>query len=140
MESRNAPYSFTLVKVADGVKDISIAEQGEYMLLLKTNHAAYGMGRGNRGYVFTKKHTKKWYAKPIKLMENVKKVYTSGVYGAASLILTRNNELYWTGEASFNWLWYEWMDGKKWRLPKLERKNLVEEEKTWEMLEKFWKR
>lgn len=140
MESRNAPYSFTLVKVADGVKDISIAEQGEYMLLLKTNHAAYGMGRGNRGYVFTKKHTKKWYAKPIKLMENVKKVYTSGVYGAASLILTRNNELYWTGEASFNWLWYEWMDGKKWRLPKLERKNLVEEEKTWEMLEKIWKR
>lgn len=124
LESQDAPCSFTPVKVADGVKDVSIGMRGAYMLLLKTNHAAYGVGEGDWNYVFTKKHTKKWYAKPVKLMENVKKVYTFGE-GRGSLVLTRNNELYWTGNASFNWSWYEWMDGKKWRLPRLERKNLV---------------
>lgn len=136
MKTENEPYLLKPVKVADGVKDISIGREGEYMymLVLKTNHAAYGMGRGDCDNVFTKNHTKKWYAKPVKLMENVKKVYTFGADGGASLILTRNNELYWMGETSFNWLWYQWMDGEKWRLPKLERKNLVEDKKTLKML------
>lgn len=133
LETEDAPCSFQPVKVADGVEDISIGTMGEYMLVLKTNHVAYGMGRGDCNYVFTKKNTKRWYAKPVKLMENVKKVYTFGEE-RGSLILTRNNELYWTGNAPFKWLWYRWMDGKKWRLPKLERKNLVKDKKTLKML------
>lgn len=134
MKTENEPYLLKPVKVADGVKDISIGREGEYMLVLKTNHVVYGMGRGDYDNVFTKNHTEKWYANPVKLMENVKKVYAFGGFGRSSLILTRNNELYWTGNAPFNWLWYQCMDGEKWRLPKLERKNLVEDKKTLKML------
>lgn len=133
MKTGKKKYSFKLTKVADGVKEFSIGAKGWYMLILKTNHIAYGLGSGDWSHVFTKKNTNEWYARPIKLMENVKHVYTSGE-GAKTLILTRNNKLYWTGEALFNWNYYEWMEGKDWKLPALERKNLVKDKKTLKML------
>lgn len=133
MKTGKKKYSFQPTKVADGVKEFSIGERGFYMLILKTNHTAYGLGSGDWSHVFTQNNTKGWYAKPVKLMENVKHVYTSGEY-AKSLILTRNNELYWTGVAHYNWNYYEWMEGKKWKLPALEQKNLVKDKKTLKML------
>lgn len=125
--------SFKPAKVADGVKEFSIGARGEYMLILKTDHTAYGLGNGALSHVFTNNHTKSWYAKPVRLMGNVKHVYTAGEY-AMSLVLTRNNELYWTGRAAYNWSYYEWMEIEKWKLPKLERKNLVKDKKTLKML------
>lgn len=133
MKTGEKKYSFKPTKVTDGVKEFSIGARGEYMLILKTDHIAYGLGSGDWSNVFTKNNTKKWYAKPVKLMKNVKHVYTSGEY-AKSLILTRDNKLYWTGEAAFQWLYYEWMEGKKWKLPALERKSVVKDKKTLKMI------
>ncbi len=133
MRTTKLKYSFKPIKVADGVEEVSIGARGEYMLILKTNHTAYGLGGGYLNHVFTKNNTKKWYAEPVRLMGNVKHVYAAGEYGM-TLLLTRNNELYWTGKAPYNWLYYEWLEGKKWKLPKLERKNKVEDKKTLKMI------
>lgn len=122
MNSGTGKCSAKPTKLADNVKEFAIAGSGGYchMLILKTNHMAYGLG--GKGYVkvFSEKDAKGWYAKPVRLMKNVKHVYISGSIdiggGANSFLLTRKNELYWTGKAACYRPFYQWAKGEKWTL------------------------
>lgn len=113
-------------KVTDNVKEFTINGSADYchMLILKTNGIAYGLG--GKGYVkvFAGEKTKRWYAKPVKIMEKVKHIYSSGtIYtggGANTFLLTRKKELYWMGKISCYRPFYQWAEGKAWNL-KLKR-------------------
>lgn len=89
-------------KVADHIKEFTINGSGKYchMLMLKTNGTVYGLGGKGHVKIFSGKKAKGWYARPVKVMEKVKHIYSGGtIYtggGANTFLLTRKNELYWT--------------------------------------------
>lgn len=112
-------------KVADAVKEFTINGSGNYchMLILKTNGTAYGLGGKRYVKVFTGKKAK-WYTKPVKIMDQVKHIYSGGtIYtggGANTFLLTKKKELYWMGKISCYRPFYQWAEGTKWKL-KLKR-------------------
>ena len=109
-------------KITGGVKEFTINGSKDYchMLILKTNHTAYGLGGKSNVKVFSEKNVKLWYEKPIKLMKNIKHVYSGGAMdiggGANTYLLTRKNELYWSGKVSCYRPFYQWANGKRWGL------------------------
>lgn len=67
---------------------------------VKKDGVAYGMGQSESvSFEFTDRYSKPyknvWINKPVELMKNVKHVY--GSY-EKTILMTRDNKLYWTGE------------------------------------------
>lgn len=129
------------VKVANNVKEFSLSGGREdcYLLMLKTNHTAYGLGGAESTKIFTKSYPRKWYAKPVQLMKNVKHVYASACT-ERTMLLTGKNELYWTGRVWNNSLdssYAVWADGKKWDMPKYYTSQNLFNKFNWN--DKFWK-
>ena len=138
MQKADGKCSEKPVKIADNVKEFSLSGDRDdcYLLMLKTNHTAYGLGGTRHAKIFTKSYPGKWYAKPVQLMKNVKHVYASA-YVNRTMLLTRKNELYWTGHVREYPLYAVWADGKKWDMPKYySSQNLY---KKFGYKDKFWK-
>lgn len=139
MQKANGRCSEKPVKVADNVKEFSLAGEGRgdcRLLMLKTDHTAYGLGGAEYEKIFTKSHPKKWYVKPVRLMKNVKHVYANS-YVARTMLLTRKNELYWTGHVLEHPLYAVWAGGKKWDMPKYYTSQDLYNKINWE--DKYWK-
>lgn len=109
MKSNKKEFSATPKKIAANVKEVSLSfgdsfgfDRKTQLVYLNKNGKAYGMGQNQRG-VFTSRYKTGWHKKPVLLMENVKHVYGMS---DATLLLTKNNDLYWTGAQDFksvNW-------------------------------------
>lgn len=126
------------VKVANNVKEFSFSGGRDwcYLLILKTNHTAYGLGGAEYMKIFTKRYPRKWYAKPVQLMKNVKHVYAAATTGR-TMFLTKKNELYWTGHIREYPLYAVWAEGKKWDMPKYYTSQNLLNKISWK--DKFWK-
>lgn len=102
---RKYKYSATPKKIADNVSEVAVSTYHIFdtypiVVYLKKDGSAYGMGYNCAGKeggdaVFTDKYKTGWNRKPVLLMKNVKHVYA---VSQATLILTNEKELYWTGE------------------------------------------
>lgn len=105
-KSEKKKYSATPQKIANNVKEVAVSEVRQrelstfrsIIVYLKKNHKAYGIGY-NQGYAFTDRYKKGWHSTPVFLMKNVKHVYAS--YGS-TLMLNRENELYWSGKQGWH--------------------------------------
>lgn len=90
-------------KIADNVKEVSCTEsEGSTLVFLKKNGTAYAMGAYE---VETNKYISGWSSKPVKLMSNVKHIYTGA--NSAVLLLKKNKDLYWAGSCypeDFSWV------------------------------------
>lgn len=102
---RKYKYSATPKKIADNVSEVAVSTYHIFdtypiVVYLKKDGSAYGMGYNCAGKedgdaVFTDKYKTGWNRKPVLLMKNVKHVYA---VSQATLMLTNEKELYWTGE------------------------------------------
>ena len=102
---RKYKYSATPKKIADNVSEVAVSTYHVFdtypiVVYLKKDGSAYGMGynysdKGVGDAVFTDKYKTGWNRKPVLLMKNVKHVYA---VSQATLMLTNEKELYWTGE------------------------------------------
>ncbi len=106
IQSKKKKYSATPRKIAANVKEVAVSTAESMpirsiIVYLKKNHKAYGIGNNynGQGYAFTSRYKKGWNSKPVLLMKNVKHVYAAT---ASTLMLTRKNNLYWSGAQS----WY----------------------------------
>lgn len=106
-KSKKEHYSFNSQKIDSGVREISLTDtlgKGPILVYLKRSGTAYGMGV-NEGYAFTDKYKKGWHSKPVKLMENIKHVYSAS---SLTLLLSKKGDLYWTGTQDaypeFDWV------------------------------------
>ena len=122
MEKGTGKCSAKPTKITGSVKEFTINGSKDYchMLILKADHTAYGLGGKNYVKVFSEKNAKLWYTKPVKLMKNIKHVYSGGAIdaggGANTYLLTRKNKLYWSGKVSCYRPFYQWANGKTWTL------------------------
>ena len=101
LQSKKKRYSATPRKIASNVKEVAVSTAGSMpirsiIVYLKKNHKAYGIGNNynGQGYAFTNRYKKGWHSKPVLLMKNVKHVYAAT---DSTLMLTRKNNLYWSG-------------------------------------------
>lgn len=102
VKSKKKKYSATPKKIANNVKEAALSIAGgtplrSIIVYLKKNNKAYGIGynyNNGGGYAFTNRYKKGLNSKPVLLMKNVKHVYAAY---ASTLMLTRNNKLYWSG-------------------------------------------
>ncbi len=92
--SKKYKNSATPRRIAKNVKDVDISGTDTTLVYLKKNGVAYGMGL-NKGYALTARYKSGWHSRPVKLMKNIKRVYSAG--GQATLLLKKNKDLYWTG-------------------------------------------
>lgn len=102
---RKYKYSATPKKIAENVSEVAVSTYHIFdtypiVVYLKKDGSAYGVGYNCAGKeggdaVFTDKYKTGWNRKPVLLMKNVKHVYA---VSQATLILTNEKELYWTGE------------------------------------------
>lgn len=102
---RKYKYSATPKKIEDNVSEVAVSTYHVFdtypiVVYLKKDGSAYGMGynysdKGVGDAVFTDKYKTGWNRKPVLLMKNVKHVYA---VSQATLMLTNEKELYWTGE------------------------------------------
>ena len=109
MKSNKKEFSATPKKIAANVKEVSLSFSYSFgnkiktrLVYLNKSGKAYGMGQNQR-CVFTSRYKTGWHKKPVLLMENVKHVYS---VSDATLLLTKNNDLYWTGVQDYksvNW-------------------------------------
>lgn len=105
MKKSKRKYSATPKKIADNVSEVAVSTYHVFdtypiVVYLKNDGSAYGMGynysdKGVGDAVFTDKYKTGWNRKPVLLMKNVKHVYA---VSQATLMLTNEKELYWTGE------------------------------------------
>ena len=101
IQSKKKKYSATPRKIAANVKEVAVSTAESMpirsiIVYLKKNHKAYGIGNNynGQGYAFTNRYKKGWHSKPVLLMKNVKHVYAAT---DSTLMLTRKNNLYWSG-------------------------------------------
>ena len=102
---RKYKYSATPKKIEDNVSEVAVSTYHVFdtypiVVYLKKDGSAYGMGynysdKGLGAQLDTDKYKTGWNRKPVLLMKNVKHVYA---VSQATLMLTNEKELYWTGE------------------------------------------
>ena len=102
---RKYKYSATPKKIEDNVSEVAVSTYHVFdtypiVVYLKKDGSAYGMGynysdKGVGDAVYTDKYKTGWNRKPVLLMKNVKHVYA---VSQATLMLTNEKEMYWTGE------------------------------------------
>lgn len=108
IKSNTKKYSAKPKKIAQNVREVSLADSQSdeglikipqsVILYVKKNGKAYGRG-SNYNYMLSNQCQSKWQGKPVFLMGNVKKI--AGCSGI-SVILTKKNELYWSGYRNEN--------------------------------------
>lgn len=95
---KNEKLSYRLRKIDTDVKEMCVPRNR--ILYVKKDGVAYGMGESKAvSFEFTDRYSKPyknvWINKPVKLMKNVKHVYGSN---EKTILMTKDNKLYWTGE------------------------------------------
>ena len=99
-------------KIDSNVKEVCLPCRNK-VLYVKKDSVAYGMGYSTAlSFDFTDRYSKRyrgvWINKPMKLMKNVKHVY-SGYYYKNAMFMTEDNDLYWVGNQGIAYLhWCVW--------------------------------
>ena len=99
--------SYQLRKIDSNVKEVCLPCRNK-VLYVKKDSVAYGMGYSTAlSFDFTDRYSKRyrgvWINKPMKLMKNVKHVY-SGYYYKNAMFMTEDNDLYWVGNQGIAYL------------------------------------